>query len=232
MKRAAALLAVSRLSDNGGEVLPSHAVPLLPVFFGILYVCLQARPPSSPPPISSLCSPARGVRGITGAALVPCNLAIRPRVHLPPPPRAWPPRHSDAPPLLGARTSGGGRAPPEGVTIFTDAQAAIRRMASEEIQVLQARKHIAVQPRASQDITIETRWYPAHTGASGNEKADGCAKLVAEKPDARGWNGWVTWTGRRRTRDAALHIPCAPKEGDHGDLSLHTSTKASRPRIK
>jgi len=66
---------------------------------------------------------------------------------------------------------------PERVTIFTDAQAAIRRMALEEpgpgqMYALQARKHIAVLRRARLDITIEIWWCLAHKGAPGNEKAD------------------------------------------------------------
>jgi len=51
---------------------------------------------------------------------------------------------------------------PERVTIFTDARAAIRRMASEgpspsQMYTLQARKHIAVLRRARPDITTESR---------------------------------------------------------------------------
>jgi len=91
---------------------------------------------------------------------------------------------------------------PERVTIFTDAQAAIRRMASEEpgpgqMYALQARKHIVVLRRARPDITIEIRWCPAHKGAPGNEKADERARLAAEEPDARGveWLGYSDWTG-------------------------------------
>jgi ribonuclease HI len=77
------------------------------------------------------------------------------------------------------------------VTIFTDAQAAIRRMASEEPgpgqkYALSARKHIASLRSARPDITIEIRWCPAHKGVPGNEKADEWAKLAAENPDARG----------------------------------------------
>jgi len=73
---------------------------------------------------------------------------------------------------------------PERITVFTDAQAAIGRMASEEsspgqMYALEARKHIAAPRRARPDITIEIRWYPARKGAPGNEKA-------AEEPDARG----------------------------------------------
>ena len=80
---------------------------------------------------------------------------------------------------------------PERVTIPTGAQAAIRRMASEEPgpgqkYALQARKHISMLRKARPDIITEIRWCPAHNGVPGNEKADEWAKLTAEKPDARG----------------------------------------------
>jgi len=55
---------------------------------------------------------------------------------------------------------------PDHITIFTDAQAAIRRMASNQPgpgqkYALEAREHIAVLQRAAPDITIEVRWCPA-----------------------------------------------------------------------
>jgi ribonuclease HI len=79
----------------------------------------------------------------------------------------------------------------ERITIFTDAQAAIRRMSSEEPgpgqkYAILARKHIAALRNARPDITIEIRWCPAHKGVPGNEKADEWAKLAAESPDAGG----------------------------------------------
>jgi len=66
---------------------------------------------------------------------------------------------------------------PARITIFTDAQAAIRPMASEELgpgqqYALQARKHIAALRRARPGIIIGMRWCPAHKGEEGNEKAD------------------------------------------------------------
>jgi len=75
---------------------------------------------------------------------------------------------------------------PEWVTIFTDAQVAIRRMASDEPgpgqqYALQARKHIATLPRTRPGIVIKIRWYPAHKGVVGNEKADEWAKAAAEQ---------------------------------------------------
>ena len=75
---------------------------------------------------------------------------------------------------------------PERVTIFTDAQAAIRRMASDEPgpgqkYALGARKHIAALRRARPNIVIEVRWCPAH-------------EEIAEKKwaEARKWAGGRT----------------------------------------
>jgi len=80
---------------------------------------------------------------------------------------------------------------PERVTIFTDVQAAIRRMASDDPgpgqqYAIQARKHIATLRRARPDIAIEIRWCPAHKGIAGNEEADKWAKMGAERPGSRG----------------------------------------------
>ena len=65
---------------------------------------------------------------------------------------------------------------PERVTIFTDAQTAIQRLASEEPgpgqkYAIQARRHIAALRKARPGITIEIRWCPAHKGVPRNEKA-------------------------------------------------------------
>ena len=67
---------------------------------------------------------------------------------------------------------------PERVTIFTDSQPAIRRMASDEPgpgqqYALQARKHIASLRGARPGIVIESRWCPSHKGIAGNKRADG-----------------------------------------------------------
>jgi len=83
---------------------------------------------------------------------------------------------------------------PERIAIFADAQAAIRRIAYEEPGLgqqyaLQARKHIATLRKARPGVIIEIQWCPAHKGVAGNEKADEWAKIAAEEPDARGWNG-------------------------------------------
>jgi len=60
------------------------------------------------------------------------------------------------------------------VTIFTDAQVAIKRMSSDEPgpwqkYALEARQHIAELRRKAPGITIEIRWCPADEGVEGNE---------------------------------------------------------------
>jgi len=97
---------------------------------------------------------------------------------------------------------------PERITIFTDAQAAIRRMASAEPgpgqqYVLQARKHIATLRRARPGVIIEIRWCPTHRGVTGNEKAEEWAKLAAEEPGARGV-GWLSYLDRAEARAIPL----------------------------
>ena len=97
---------------------------------------------------------------------------------------------------------------PERVTIFTDAQAAIKRIASEEPSPgqkysLQARKHVATLRRSRPGIIIEIRWCPAHKGVPGNEKADEWAKLAAEEPDARGVE-WLAYSDRAEARSMPL----------------------------
>jgi len=97
---------------------------------------------------------------------------------------------------------------PERVTIFSDAQAAIQRMASDEPgpgqqYALQARKHITTLRRARKDIVIEIRWCPAHKGVAGNEKADEWAKIAAGEPNTRGVQ-WLSSSGRTEARAAPL----------------------------
>jgi len=97
---------------------------------------------------------------------------------------------------------------PERVTIFSDAQAAIRRMASgepgpEQQYALQARKHIARLRRARKGIVVEIRWCPAHKGVGGNEKADEWAKIAAGEPNTRGVE-WLSPSGRTEVRAAPL----------------------------
>jgi len=108
---------------------------------------------------------------------------------------------------------------PERATIFTDAQAAIKRMASEvpgpgHTYTLQARKHIAALRRTRPDITVEMRWRPAHKGVPGNEKADEWAKLAAEKPDARGVECLGYSDRTEAGGNATPQVSCTPQAGD------------------
>ena len=100
---------------------------------------------------------------------------------------------------------------PERVTIFSDAQAAIRRMASDEPgpgqqYAIQARRHIAALRRARPGIIIEIRWCPAHKGIAGNEKADEWAKIAAEEPDSHGVE-WLSYNHDGRTEVRAMPLP-------------------------
>ena len=83
---------------------------------------------------------------------------------------------------------------PERVTISTDGQAAIRRMASEDpdpgqIYALQERKHIATMRGARPNITIEVRWRPVHK--RGSRKRGGRIGPGSQQKSqmAAGWNG-------------------------------------------
>jgi len=97
---------------------------------------------------------------------------------------------------------------PDRVTIFSDAQAAIRRMASDEPgpgqhYALQARKHIATLRKARSGIVIEIRWCLAHKGVVGNGRADGWAKTAAEEPDTHGVE-WLNYSDRTEVRKMPL----------------------------
>ena len=97
---------------------------------------------------------------------------------------------------------------PEVVTIFSDAQAAIRWMASDERgpgweYALQARKHIATLRQSRPGIIIEVRWCPAHKGVAGNEKAHEWAKIAAEKSGTLGVE-WLNFPVRTEVRGAPL----------------------------
>jgi len=85
---------------------------------------------------------------------------------------------------------------PERVAIFTDVQAEMRRMATDEPgpgqeYAIQARKWVTVLRASRPEVRIEIWWRPAHKRVAGDEKADEWAKLAAEEPDAHG----VEWLG-------------------------------------
>jgi ribonuclease HI len=86
--------------------------------------------------------------------------------------------------------------PPAKVTIFTDSQAAMARIASEEPgpgqkYAIEARRWARALREKRPEVEIEIRWCPSHEGITGNEKADEWAKLAAEEPDAHGVE-WLT----------------------------------------
>jgi ribonuclease HI len=144
--------------------------------------------------------------------------------------RAWAanrmPSTKSASPLAEATR---GLATPDTVTYFTDAQAAMKRLTSEDpgpgqMHAFQARSPITTLRRARPDSIIEMmmmmisllamiRWCQSHQGDWGNEKVDEWAKLAAEDQMHRAWNGfieepylccypgpWHSWSGRARRR--------------------------------
>jgi ribonuclease HI len=83
------------------------------------------------------------------------------------------------------------------VTIFTDCQAAISRMASDDPgpgqkYAIEARRHIAALRAKEPNVKIEIRWCPSHQGIEGNEVADKWAKHAADEPDAHGVEWFAT----------------------------------------
>jgi hypothetical protein len=107
---------------------------------------------------------------------------------------------------------------PERLTIFTDAQTAIRRMASEEPgpgqkYAIQARQWIVALRKARPDIVIEIRWCPAHAGVLGNEKADELGEAGGGGAGAHGME-WLLDGSVRRAPDALVQIPRKHQAGD------------------
>jgi len=70
------------------------------------------------------------------------------------------------------------------VTVFTDSQATLRRIQSDEPrpgQVLALRTMNWTDALARKHIQVEYRWVPAHKGIEGNEEADQQATKTAYK---------------------------------------------------
>jgi len=70
------------------------------------------------------------------------------------------------------------------VTVFTDSQATLRRIQSDEPgpgQVLALRMMNWTDALARKNIQVEYRWVPAHKGIEGNEEADQQATKAAYK---------------------------------------------------
>jgi len=92
------------------------------------------------------------------------------------------------------------RTVPGAVTIYADAQSAMRRIVADEPgpgqkYAILARKWVAALKQARPEVRIEIRWCPAHEGVEGNEIADEWAKLAAGEPDARGVE-WLRYGDR------------------------------------
>jgi len=69
------------------------------------------------------------------------------------------------------------------ITVYTYAEAAIRRMGSDEPSpgqrcTLEARVHVATIRKRRPEATIEPHWCSVHKGVLGNVKADEWAKMV------------------------------------------------------
>jgi len=82
---------------------------------------------------------------------------------------------------------------PERVTIFSDAQAAIR-MASDEPgpgqwYAIQAQKHIATLRRARPGIMIEIRWCPAHKESPATRRPTSGHRPQQGSRAPAGWSG-------------------------------------------
>jgi len=97
------------------------------------------------------------------------------------------------------------RTAPEVVTIFPDSQAAIGRMASNELgpgqkYAILAREWIAKLKAKKPEVQVEIRWCPGHSGTAGNERADQLARQAAEDPEAPGaeWLGHGDRYGKQR----------------------------------
>jgi len=121
------------------------------------------------------------------------------------------------------------------VRIFTDAQAAIKRMTHDEpgpgqTHALQAMQAIAALRKQEPAVEIEIRWCPAHKGIPGYEVVDGWAKQAASKPDAHGveWLKHADKYGRRAMPPTSLaHLRRGhwrrsgrkPGRGASGDIS-------------
>jgi len=77
------------------------------------------------------------------------------------------------------------------LTIFSDTQAAIAKMASGDPSpgqqyAIQACEHPRNLRQTEPGIRVEIRWCPSHKVITGNEKADEWARLAVDEPDAHG----------------------------------------------
>jgi len=117
------------------------------------------------------------------------------------------------------------------LTIFTDVQAAIWRVTSDDSgpgqkYAIAARKHIAELRCKEPEISIEIRWCHSHCEIEGNEKADEWAKPAADEPDSLAWSGLATKTATGAS--ICLHVP--PRTSNASSLKRSGRMPAGGPR--
>jgi hypothetical protein len=106
----------------------------------------------------------------------------------------------------------------ERVAFFTDAQAAIKRIISEDlgpgqIYAIQARKYIAALRRGRPGVIIEIRWCPAHKGETGRPTNGPSSQW--KNQTLAGWNGYGTRFGSvRRAADGPSQVSRSPQTGN------------------
>jgi len=119
------------------------------------------------------------------------------------------------------------------VTIFTDAQAAIWRMTSDDPgpgqkYAIMARAHRRKEP----GVCIEIRWCPSHQGIEANEIADEWAKQAADEPDAHGeeWLDFKDPHGIVRKRRFPLPRSLANFKRDFSERKCREARTGSAPK--
>ena len=125
---------------------------------------------------------------------------------------------------------------PKAVTIFTDSQAAMARIASEEPgpaqrYARQASEWIKKLKKRDQNLRIELRWCPAHSGVAGNEEADKWAKQAAEEPDTRGVE-WMGYKDRYGMRSMPLPRSLANLKWEISDKKWEEVCMWSKKRVR
>jgi len=98
------------------------------------------------------------------------------------------------------------------VTIFTNAQAAIWRMTSDDPgpgqkYALEARRYITALHAKEPNAKIEIWWCPSHQRIEGNEVTGGWAKLAADEPGAHGVEWFSTTNPDGSVSERKISLP-------------------------
>ncbi|KAI5853747.1 hypothetical protein BZA05DRAFT_394570 [Tricharina praecox] len=90
----------------------------------------------------------------------------------------------------------------ERIVVYTDSQAAVKRMSHDNPGPGQkwARQAVESRRKLGRETIVEVRWCPSHKGIPGNEKADEWAKHATERPGSRDieWPRKTTYGGSRK----------------------------------